>query len=93
MNAGANLTITNLSIPLANTKYPFQLPPWTRCVSIQARPSVELHVFSSENSNDYFTIYGQSAYFETDVVFSGTLWFSSAIAGIVVEIITWNIRV
>lgn len=93
MDSGANLTITNLTLTNANEKYPFKLPPWTRCLSIQGRPSVELHCFSDQNSSDYFTIYGEAAYFETDIIFSGTLWFSSSMAGVVVEIITWNIKV
>lgn len=90
---GGNVFVKNLTLTTKNTLYEYKLPDWTRAMSIQARPSVDVLVYSKNDAmSDYFTIKTTGTYWEPNIVFSGSLWFSCGTDGIVLEIITWNTK-
>jgi hypothetical protein len=85
-------TIYNVAVTLANTEYSQALSAGTKKFMIKCRSGAKLQL--SYNSGDtnilYITIPKNTAYTESDINFSGTLYFRSDTASQVVEIVEWT---
>jgi len=88
----AVLTITNLTLTTANNWYQFDFPAGTTVVSIQARQDVNLLFTNLADHSSYITIKNGGAYYDEDLVFSGSIWLSAGTDGIIAEIITWSLK-
>ena len=85
-------TIYNLTLTDANTEYSQALPANTTKYVVQCRTDddVKMSFTSGESGTKYLTIHGGQSYWEDLVKISPTLYFQSATAGVVVEIVAWT---
>jgi hypothetical protein len=89
----SNPTIYNKTLPLANTEYSQKLSPFIRYFQIQCRnlSDIKLSFTETESGTKYITV-PSGASFSIRGYMAGerTLYFQSADAGVVVEILEWS---
>lgn len=83
--------VFNLTLTDANTEYGFELSVNTKKFTFQARTAVDVKFSFAEGTSgsEYFTLKTGAGYFDDNVHAPITIYFQSASAGTVVEIITW----
>jgi hypothetical protein len=88
----ANQTIRNVSVSSANTEVSQSLSSGTKQFMIRVRGNaiLKLAFRSSESATNYITVPMGCSYFESDVDFTGTLYFQTNKASQVIEIVEWS---
>jgi hypothetical protein len=91
-NVVATPTITNFSMPLANTEYSHTLPAGTRRFTLKNRTSglIKLSYSMGQSGVEWYSIEPGTTYGEEDLRL-GTLsfYFQSPTASQIVEILSW----
>lgn len=86
-----NPLVYNVSVPLANTEYSQILSPNTKMFTVKCRTGakIQLSYISGNTGTLFITIPKNTEYEKKDINFSGTLYFRSDTAGVIVEIEEW----
>lgn len=91
---GVSPHIYNLTLTNADTEYSQALPSNTAKIAVQCRTSddIKMSFVANESDSKYVTIQGSQIYWDDLVKPAAlTLYFQSATAGVIVEIIAWSI--
>jgi hypothetical protein len=80
-----------VTLTAAGTVYPWAIPFKTVAMTIQSRTAADFKVSTEVDASLYLTVKSGTSYYETSVEnYNGTLYFTSANAGQVVEILYWK---
>lgn len=89
--------ITNLTLSSANTQYAHTFDAATKYFSLQCRTSYDVRLSFTDSvvagpTGDYFTIKANGGLNAPELMQlgSGSAYFASGTAGVVVEILEWN---
>ncbi|MFA5385748.1 MAG: hypothetical protein WC364_14025 [Eubacteriales bacterium] len=88
--------IYNVTLTSANTEYSLALPAYSCNVTIQCRTAYDVRVAEvtgkvAGSTAPYWTIKASGGYFDNNLKTNKTLYFASAQAGVVVEVIIWGL--
>ena len=86
-------TVANVTLTNAGTEYSLAVPTGASAVTIQSRTAADfkLATASGASGTTYLTIKSGTAYYESNVsAYHQTLYFQSANAGQVIEVIYWK---
>lgn len=92
IEASTATSIYNVSAALASTEYSQALSPNTKQFLIRVRGSgkLQLAFTSGQSGVNYITIPAGSTYTQSEINFSGTLYFQTNKAAQVIEILEWT---
>lgn len=85
--------VANITLTSANTEYSFALPQGTGSFTVKSRSSAsfQMSYTAGASGTNYFTVPSGSSYYETNVSAYGmSLYFQSANAGQIIEIVYWK---
>jgi len=91
--AGVTPTVASLTLTLANTEYGYKLPVGTTAFTIQARTSADVKMATTAlaSGTTYMTVKAGASYSQDSLTTEANLYFQTASAGTVMEIISWGV--
>lgn len=89
-SANTTASVSNFSVPLANTEYSFALPSNCKGFTLKSRNVAKINFgYASGVLALYFSIPAGGVYCDNNFYSSQTIYFSSSTAGNVLEIVTF----
>lgn len=86
-------TVVNVTLTSANTEYTYNIPNDISTITVKSRTAADFKMAttSGQSGTTYFTVPSGLAYYETQIASfnSHQLYFQSANAGQIIEIIYW----
>ncbi len=89
----AKPSIENVSMPVANTEYSYDIPTGTRKFSVKLRDlgyELKICFVSGESDETYITLSAGKTYTENEIKGSGTLYFMTTANNQVAEILLYK---
>lgn len=92
VEAAQNPKVYNVSVPLANTEVSQALSANTKKFLIRVRDSARMQLAyeATESSTNFVTVPSGCTYEESELNFTGTLYFQTNKASQLVEIVEWT---